>query len=480
MDITVIHMTIVRISSGNRNLFSINERNIIKKVVNMRKTILGFAIIAITIGSYDAITMWKPRGEAYEDKPKIKVRKLQEEALHKNLVFQGLIVPKKTTPIYTDTSTAIEAILVNEGEIVSKGTKLFEFNEVTRDNLNRELEVVNLDLQNKRLQLSDISLGSIKLELDERELEMESLKESINSLNREIKIATFEAKTLREKANIMEKLLKSGGISTTEANKAIAEANRKENGLKNLRTSLALSKQKYDLSLLSYQKLRRNLLLNQNSVSGEHQKLLLEKSNINRKLSDISESLKAPVDGIVIDIAVEEGDSVPEGSRLLSIASVKDFLVKLEVPLRQFKSIEQGQEARVFTKRYFEGREYTGEVSRIANIAKSKGNRGQGDRVIEVEILVKDAEGMKPGFLAEVELKTDFNKKVVTLTPFSIINENGTSFVYVLDGDTVHKTEVKLGKKGSTKYEVLNLALGTEVVVNPFKVKDGQKVEVIK
>ena len=461
----------------------------------MRKRILGFAIaiviIILAIGGYDAITMGrfenfkgiklkKSDKTSSEVSTKVKTEVLGEEGLHESLTFQGLVIPKEVTPIYIDTPTVIEAILVNDGEIVTEGTKLFEFNEITKDDLKRELEVINLDLQNKRLQLSDIRSGSITLELNERELEMESLRENINSLNREIEITKFETRTLREKAEIMKKLLKNSGISTTEANEAITMAERKENELTNLRTSLTLAKQKYDLSLLSYQKLRRELLLNQNFVNGEHRKLLLEKTNINRKLSEIDNSSKAPVDGIVIDIAAKEGDSIPKGSRLLSIASGKDFLVKLEVPLQQSKRIEVGQRAKILTDRYFDGRDYTGTVSRIANVAKSRDNKGQQNRFIEVEILIEDAQGMKPGFLAEVKLRISSKEKSKTINSFSLFEEEGKSFVYVVKENIVYKTPVDIGLKFPTKYEVLNLEIGTEIIVNPFKVKDGQKVEVIE
>lgn len=456
---------------------------------------LGFAItiviIILAIWGYDAIRMGrfenfngirlkKSNKTSSEVSTKVKTEILGEEGLHESLTFQGLVIPKEVTPIYIDTPTVIEAILVNDGEIVSKGTKLFEFNEITEEDLNRELEVINLDLQNKRLQLSDIRSGSITLELNERELEMESLRENINSLNREIEISKFEARTLREKAEIMKKLLKNSGISTTEANEAITMAERKENELTNLRTSLTLARQKYDLSLLSYQKLRRELLLNQNFVNGEHRKLLLEKANINRKLSEIDSSSKAPVDGIVIDIAAKEGDSIPKGSRLLSIASGKDFLVRLEVPLQQSKRIEVGQRAKILTDRYFDGRDYTGVVSRIANVAKSRDNKGQQNRFIEVEILIEDAQGMKPGFLAEVKLRISSKEKSKTINSFSLFEEEGKSFVYVVKENIAYKTPVDIGLKFPTKYEVLNLDVGTEIIVNPFKVKDGQKVEVIE
>ena len=44
---------------------------------------------------------------------------------------------------------------------------------------------------------------------------------------------------------------------------------------------------------------------------------------------------------------------------------------------------------------------------------------------------------------------------------------------------SVRKTEVTVGAKTSTEYEVLNLPLGTEVVINPFKVNNGERVKAV-
>jgi len=439
------------------------------------KLLLSILLAVIALGSHWIIT-----ADNRNQKVSVKVETLEPSNFDESLIFQGVISPKENTSIYTDTPTVIKKILVKEGNDVRKGENLLEFSDTIKEDLERDLEVVELDISSIRLQLNNLSSGSIKLELDQRTLERKTLEEDIKSLNRDIELVTFETRTLSDQAKVMEELLEKKGISSTEANEARSLADRKKNELEDLKTSLNLSKQRYDLSVVSYQRLRRELLLNQNNINGEYQKLLLQKADLKRKLLEITEPLKAPFDGIVTEVTVTEGDAVAQGAKLLSLSPGKEFLVKLDVPLSQSKWIKLGQKALIVTNGNFEKSSYSGEVSYIAKIAKIKDYQGIERRILEIEVLVEDPEGMKPGYITNVELNISHQEKINAINPFSLIEEDGISYVYVLEDDIVNKTRVDIGLKTPSRYEVLNLPLGTEIVVNPFKVKDGQRVTVIR
>ncbi len=410
----------------------------------------------------------------------VKVEALKLGTFNEDLIFQGVIFPKENISLYTDTPTVIKSILVKEGYEVQKGDNLLEFSDTVKNDLERELEVIELDLKSRRLQLSDLRSGSIKLELEERELERSSLAEEIKSLNRDIKLLSFEAETSEKRADVMEELLKRKGVSSVEANEARALADRRRNELEDLKTTLNLSKQRYDLSVLSYERLKRELLLNENNIKGEYQKLLLQKNNIEKKLAEIKEPLRAPFAGIITEITAAEGAEVSQGGKLLSISPGNEFIVKLEVPLHQSKWIQVGQKAQITSREGFDNKKYLGEVYNIAKIAKLKEIRGTQERVIEIEVIVENSHGMKPGYVTDVEIKGTYQEGINTVSSFSVVEENGVNYVYTLDGNIVNKTRVDIGAKTTSEYEVLNLPAGTEIVVNPFKVNDGQKVVPIR
>lgn len=416
------------------------------------------------------------RSDGGQQRIEVKVEALTLGTFNEDLIFQGIILPKENISLYTDTPTVVKSILVKEGYEVQEGDYLLEFSDTIRSDLERELEVVELDLKSRRLQLADLRSGSMKLELEERELERSSLEEEIKSLNRDIKLLSFEAETSKKRADVMEELLKKKGVSSVEANEAKALADRRKNELEDLKTALNLSKQRYELSVLSYERLKRELLLNENNIKGEYQKLILQKNNLEKKLAEIKEPLKAPFAGIITEITATEGAEISQGGKLLSLSPGNEFIVKLEVPLHQSKWIQSGQKAQITSKEGFNSKKYLGEVYNIAKIAKLKEIRGSQERIIEIEVIVEDSHGMKPGYVTDVEIKGTHQEGINTVNSFSVIEENGINYVYTLDGDIVNKTRVEIGAKTPSEYEVLNLPAGTEIVVNPFKVRDGQRV----
>ena len=262
------------------------------------KLLLSVMLAVIALGA-----QWIVRDSHAEEKIEVRVESLKLNTINESLIFKGVIFPKDNTTLYTDTPTVINSILVKEGHEVKKGDPLLKFSDAVRNDLERELEIVNLDINNRRLQLSDLRSGSTRLQLKEGELEQKSLNEEIKSLQRSVEIVSFETKNLNKQAKVMNELLQKKGVSSVEANAAKALAERSQNELADLKMALNLSKQRYELSVSSYQRLKRELQLNENTIMGEYQKLLLQKSNLERQLTEIMGPLKAPFDGVITEIA---------------------------------------------------------------------------------------------------------------------------------------------------------------------------------
>jgi hypothetical protein len=102
------------------------------------------------------------------------------------------------------------------------------------------------------------------------------------------------------------------------------------------------------------------------------------------------------------------------------------------------------------------------------------------DRIIEVEVSLENSKGLKPGYATTVEIAGNSRDQVKLVDSIAVMEENGKNYVYVYDGEKVKKTLVEIGAKTLSKYEVLNLDEGTEIVLNTYQVKDGDKVTVLK
>lgn len=411
---------------------------------------------------------------------KVRLEKIVKGDLEESLVFQGVVEPEETHPLYVEVPTVVEKFLVNEGSEVSAGDELLEFSPGSKVALERQLQILDLDIKSVDLQLQDLDSGSMKLELDSKQLEIKSLEEDIKGMNRNLKVVEFEAKTARQQADVKMDLLKQQGVSSVEANAALSVANKKEAELEDLKTTLELSKQKYELMVLSYERLKRELNLQKSDINGKGQKLELQREDIAKKLATVAEPMKSPIDGVITGIYAVQGTPVSAGTKLMEIAVSGDNKVKMAIPVYQAKWVVPGQKAMVIMKDSMEDITYEGTVETVSKAAKVVKAGNYEDRVIEVEVSLEDSKGLKPGYETTVEIAGNTRDQVKLVDSIAVMEEDGKDYVYVYDGETVKKTLVDIGAKTLSKYEVLNLPEGTEIVLNTFQVQDGDKVEVLE
>jgi len=439
-----------------------------------KKLIIGAAVFLIVLGGAGFALNGK------SDEKKVRLEKIVKGDMEESLVFEGIVEPKETMPIYIETSVVVDKILVDDGSEVSAGDSLLEFSAGSKLELERELQMLDLDMKNVEMQIEDLNSGSTKLELDNKQLEIKSLEEEIKGINRKLKVVSFEAQTFRQQADVKMDLLKQQGVSSVEANEALSDANRKEMELEDLKTTLELSRQKYELMVLSYERLKRELNLQENNIKGTLKKFALKREDMAEKLAKVGEPLKSPIDGIITGIYIEQGTPARAGARLMEIAVMGENKIKMEIPVYQAKWIVPGQKATVTMRDSGENATYEGRVESVSKAAKVVKTGNYEDRIIEVEVSLENSQGLKPGYATTVEIAGNSKDQVKLVDSIAVMEENGKNYVYVYEGDTVKKTLVEIGAKTLSKYEVLNLAEGTEIVLNSYQVQDGDKVEVLK
>lgn len=409
----------------------------------------------------------------------VKVEKLSMNTMSSSALYGGIVSPSEVVPIYIEAPALIESIDARVGQEVKVGDKLMAFSSKSIIENNKELKINNLDIKNIELQIADLEGGSLKLELDNRKLEMRNLEEKARGDERRIPVTQSEVRTLREKALAYEKLLAQDGVSSTEANKAKTDADRKTVELEDLKTNLNLNRQKLELMAVSYESLTRELEIESAKLKSQLEKLKLNNEILTRREGQLKEPLKATINGVITVIDVQEGSNVFSGERLLAISPSGKNIIKVEVPMYQASTIELNQRAIIRANGYEGELKYNGLVSRVSNVAKESSLGNKNEKVIEVEVKIQGENSLKPGFITDVEIASEKRKEVLTVNSFSVIEKEGDSYVYLVVDGVAKKTLVDVGTKTATEYEILNLNEGSKVVVNPFKVRDGEKVKAV-
>lgn len=436
-----------------------------------KKIIVGAVIAVLVLGGY--ILTKKVTGKD------VKVSKIEMRNLSSSRLYAGVVSPGEVIPVYVEAPVLVESVMARVGQEVEPGDKLMTFSSKSVIENDKELRMNELDIKDIKLRIADLEGGSLKLELDNRKLEMRNLEEKIKGDERRIPVLAAETRTLKEKAEAYKKLLAADGVSSTEANRAINEAEKKIVELEDLKTSLELNRQKFELSAVSFESLTRELQIEEAKLKSSLEKLELNQEILTRRAEQLKKPLEAPAAGVITAIDVTEGSNAFSGQRLLSISPKGESVVKVEVPMYGASSVKPNQKAVVRSSSSSGDLMYDGVVSRVSSVARESVLGGKNDKVIEVEVKVSQDNDLKPGFITDVEISSESSGSVATVPSFSVIEEGGKSYVYIVDDGRVRKTEVKIGARTSTEYEVLNLPLGTEVIINPFKVTNGERVKAV-
>lgn len=436
-----------------------------------KKIMIGAVIAVLALGGY--VVLNKLSGK------EVKVSKIEMGNLSSSILYTGIVAPGEVVPVYIEAPSLVESVLARVGQEVEPGDRLLTFSSKSIIENDKELRINELDIKDINLRIADLEGGSLKLELDNRKLEMKNLEERIKGDERRLPVLTAEVRTLRDKAEAYKKLLAADGVSSTEANRAINEADKKMVELEDLKTNLDLNRQKFELSAVSFESLTRELQIEEAKLKSSLEKLQLNNEILVRRAEQLKKPLEAPVAGVITAIDVVEGTNAFSGQRLLAISPKGESTVKVEVPMYGANSVSTNQKAIVRTASSEGDLTYEGVVSRVSSVARESTLGGKKDKVIEVEVKISEENSLKPGFITDVEITNESTRSVATVSSFSVIEEGDKAFVFIVDDGRVRKTEVKVGAKTSTEYEVLNLPLGTEVVINPFKVNNGERVKAV-
>lgn len=410
----------------------------------------------------------------------VKVARIEVGDLSDMNLYTGMVVPGEIKPVYISAPAVIERILVKDGEEITKDTELILFSNKSIMENDKALRVNELDIQNVKLQIADLDSGSMKLELDNRELEIKNLEEKIKADMRRLPVVTEEARTLQKRAEAYMQLLSKDGVSATEASRINTESGRKQVELEDLKTNLELNRQKHQLMVVSYESLKRELNIEEAKLRSSLEKLKLENETLKIREKQLKEPLTAGVDGVVVGIDVQEGSVTQPGERLLAVSTTGGNRVNVEVPLYQSSAIAKGQPAIIVSRDSDGDKQYKGKVEKVSTAAVDSKYSKTKEKVIQVEVSIDEKNDLRPGFIADVEISGQAKTAVPVVNSFSVIEEDGEYFVYINDGGRARKQKVNVGARTVNSYEILDLPVGTQVIVNPFKVRNGEKIRVVE
>ncbi|MGH6628108.1 MAG: efflux RND transporter periplasmic adaptor subunit, partial [Burkholderiales bacterium] len=197
--------------------------------------------------------------------------------------------------------------------------------------------------------------------------------------------------------------------------------------------------------------------------------------------------IRAPVSGTVLERSIEKGELVSTmnfggtggvKASVCSLADLSDLQVELDINQNDFPRISPRQECAVTADAYPD-RVYKGVVEEIAPQA----NRQKATIQIKVKILNPD-NYLRPemnahvSFLAPATAGTATPRELLSIPRGALVQSEGKSAVFVLDGSRVQLREIQVGRDLGEKLEISGgLGPNDKVVVRGLDgLTSGQRV----
>lgn len=281
----------------------------------------------------------------------------------------------------------------------------------------------------------------------------------------------YRARVLEAEANVES--------AKAQLNKAKAELANQEadyNRLKDLFDKGFISKSEYDATAYSYESARALFEAANSSLKNAQANLDVAMANLDKTV------IRSPINGIVLSLDVEEGQTVSaslQAPTLLSVGNLNEMEIHVSVDEADIGRVKEGMKV-VFYVDSYPDKEFDGAVHKMHYSAKIEQNVVTYNTIIKVK---NDDLLLRPGMTANVKIIID-TKKDVLLIPNKALRVRfpdetqikGHS-VWILQNNKPVKKTVKLGLSDNDNTEVIEgLTEGDIVIIESPQIKEKRSM----
>lgn len=224
--------------------------------------------------------------------------------------------------------------------------------------------------------------------------------------------------------------------------------------------------------------LQRNIALGERGATSEASRLEAQaqvlnlKAQLRSKQTEVADAQRALDDaevhadfeGVIASRPIEQGQTVPVNSELLTVVDLKRMEVDAGVPTSRIPRVRIAQPVQLSVEG-FPNRTFTGEVTRIAPTAVA------GSRAVRVFIAIpNDDLLLKGGMFTTGILKVDAQQNIIALPTSAIRQDGAGAFVLKVENGYLRRQNVQLGTTWGDQdlVEVRGIASGDTVVSAPL------------
>ena len=349
-------------------------------------------------------------------------------------VATGSIKPRLEVNIKPQVSGVIDELYVEAGQIINKGQRIARIKLIPNE--------VNINSAQ-----SNVELASIRVREAERELSRQS---EVNSNELDVKEAARSLEVAKKEEERNRQLLDDGIISEQDYLQFKLDLDLRQNAYDNasLLSSNTLGQVKAQLDIRK-----------QELEAAENNLQLLREGRTNRS-NQVNNVVVSTVDGMVLDVPVEEGSSViernnfNEGTNIAIVADMKSLIFEGKVDESDVGKLQEGMELELTVGAIPEHK-----FDALLEFISPKGTEEEGIVKFEVKAALKpygDDVFLRAGYSANGDIIIDKKDDVIAVQERDVIYEGDlVTYVERVVGDQeFERHEVELGLSDGLYVEV--------------------------
>ncbi|WKZ58380.1 MAG: HlyD family efflux transporter periplasmic adaptor subunit [Cyclobacteriaceae bacterium] len=404
------------------------DRQIKKKTWTLKKiaTYGGIALFVVFVG-YQLLFADR-RSTLKVERDKVTISTVSNGVFQEFIPQTGTVEPSRTVYLDAVEGGTIKAVVAESGAMLKKGDIILELS-----NLNRELTVLQQEAQ---LNESITRQRDTRLAITRNDLEQ---RQTLALIDNQLQI--LEPQYFRQKQLFEKKLISKQEFERTEADyKYNLERRRityevyKNDSLDRIRQlrELTFREQKMTESLEGVSKILDNLII------------------------------RAPIDGQLTRPQLDAGQSVNPGQRLGQVDVVGSYKVRVEIDEIYLPRITEGLKGTTS----FANNNYELAITYVYP------NVTNGRFPVDMNFVGETPQGIRRGLSLRLRIELGQSSEELLLPVGGFYKDTGGNWVYVLeaDGNRAVKRSVKLGRKNTEHFEVIEgLQPGDRVITSSYE-----------
>lgn len=403
------------------------DRKIKKKKWTIKR-ISTYTLIAAFAGFVVYQLFFSDRRTVYKiEKDKVTISDVKHGVFQDYIPQTGTVEPSKTIYLDAVEGGTIKRVVRQSGAIVKKGDIILDLN-----NLNRELSVLS---QEASLNESINRVRQTRLQLTQNDL---SQQQQLALIRNELQ--KLQPRFEREKALYDKNLISKQQFEETSADYNYY--------LK--RWEITYAQYQYD----SIDRIRQMRQLN-NSES----RMIESLNGVGQILDNLT--IRAPIDGQLSTVQLEEGQAIPAGQRIGQVDVIGSFKVRVPIDELYLPRISTGLGA---TTR-FNNQEYNLRITYIYPTITS------GQFQVDMDFVGDMPEGIKRGQSLRMKIELGQSSEEILVPVGGFYKNSGGNWIFVVNeaGDKAERRSIRIGRKNSEYYEVLEgLEPGEKVISSSY------------